>query len=125
LTRARVYNNRGTFWPLARPRFTASSSADRGKSLHQPQPPRNQKSAPPSGTMWTAMRVESLEPLSTLSGLERLILSNVRVRDRRLRPLLGLSHLTEIRLPKFFPRDELEAVRREFPSAKLSWPQGE
>src|SRR5262249_19216102 len=48
LTRARVYNNRGTFRPLARPQFTASSSADRGKSLHQPQPPCNQKSAPPA-----------------------------------------------------------------------------
>jgi len=70
-----------------------------------------------SGTMWTAMRVDSLEPLAQLSRLERLKLSNVRVRDRRLAPLLGLSHLTEIRLPNLFPAEEFAALRRAFPSA--------
>jgi len=74
-----------------------------------------------SGTMWTAMRVDSLAPLGPLSRLERLILSNVRVRDRRLAPLLGLSRLTEIRLPKFFPAEEVAALRRAFPSAKGPW----
>lgn len=61
------------------------------------------------GTMWTALDVESLEPLTRLPGLRHLRLVNVRPRDGRLRPLARLRALREVHLPNFF---ELEEVAR-------------
>lgn len=61
------------------------------------------------GGMWSALKVESLAPLSRLPGLRYLRLSNVRPTDGQLRPLSELRELRELYLPNFF---ELEEVAR-------------
>ena len=61
------------------------------------------------GGMWSALKVESLAPLTRLPRLRYLRLSNVRPIDGRLRPVSELRELRELYLPNFF---ELEEVAR-------------
>ncbi len=67
------------------------------------------------------MVVSSLSPLSSLTRLERLKLTNVRVEDQRLTPLLKLENLVELELPTFFPREEFVALAESLPNAKGHW----
>ncbi len=68
-----------------------------------------------AGSMWTAMRVRSLRPLSALVQLERLHLVNVRVEDGSLAPVTGLTHLRELRVPNWFGIEEFAALAALMP----------
>ena len=74
-----------------------------------------------SGTTWTTMRVPSLLPLAGLISLERLMLPNVRVKDRKLTPLHSLTKLVETKLPNFFPASEFTALAAAIPGARGKW----
>ncbi len=59
-----------------------------------------------SGGMWNSLKVESLEPLSSLKQLRTLSLSNIKVQNEGLIPLSILTDLEELELPNLFPTKE-------------------
>ncbi len=67
------------------------------------------------------MCVPSLIPLSGLTRLEKINLTNVRVEDRKLRALHSLNELAEIELPDFFPHEEFIALANALPNARGRW----
>lgn len=73
------------------------------------------------GSMWTTSRVESLNPLSKLTDLRYLFLTNTRAADRSLRPLHNLKKLKEIELPYFYPELEFIELRKALPELRCSW----
>jgi hypothetical protein len=66
--------------------------------------------------MWTALKIDSLEPLTRLSGLRHLTIENVRPRDGRLTPLGQLCDLRELYLPNFFDVDEVARLATLLPN---------
>lgn len=72
------------------------------------------------GGMWSALRVESLEPLTRLPSLRYLRLPNVRVRDGSLRPLAALAQLRDVHLPNFFAVEEYARLAAALPRARGS-----
>jgi hypothetical protein len=68
------------------------------------------------GGMWSALDVESLEPLTRLPALRHLRLSNVRPRDGGLRALTQLRALRELHLPNFFELEEVARLAGSLPS---------
>ena len=73
------------------------------------------------GSMWTAMRVATLQPLAALSNLEALFLTNLRVEDKSLRPLHGLARLRTLHCARFFPPAEFAALAAARPGLECSW----
>lgn len=69
------------------------------------------------------MRVKSLAPLHALSSLRFLKLVNVRVSDRTLRPLYGLTQLEVVELPNYFPHKEFVELAKALPKAHGHWLQ--
>ncbi|WEK56091.1 MAG: leucine-rich repeat domain-containing protein [Candidatus Cohnella colombiensis] len=59
-----------------------------------------------SGGVWTRINIESLLPLSGLSRLKQLTLTNIKVDDQSLEPLLELKHLEVLELSNQFPVEE-------------------
>lgn len=75
------------------------------------------------GSLWTPMRIRSLQPLQGLRHLEFLFLTNLRVQDRSLRPLHGLAELRVLHCARFFPAPEFTALADARPSLKCHWLQ--
>lgn len=73
------------------------------------------------GSMWTPMRVATLRPLAALTGLESLFLTNLRVADRSLRPLHGLSALRALQCARWFGDGEFAALAAALPGLRCSW----
>lgn len=73
------------------------------------------------GGMWTPMRVDSLAPLSALASVESLFLTNLRVADRSLAPLHGLSRLRVLQCADYFPAGEMRALARALPGLDCDW----
>lgn len=73
------------------------------------------------GSMWTAMRVETLAPLRTLKALEYLFLTNVRVGDRSLRPLHELTSLRALQCARRFDDAEFAALHSALPDLSCGW----
>lgn len=73
------------------------------------------------GSMWTAMRVESLAPLRPLQELEYLFLTNLRVQDRSLQPLHGLTSLQVLQCARYFDEAEFAALQAARPDLSCSW----
>ena len=67
------------------------------------------------------LRLSSLSPLAGLDRLRRLRLASVRIADRSLRPLHGLSGLREVFVAHNFPKPELRALAAALPQAKGEW----
>jgi hypothetical protein len=64
------------------------------------------------------VRIDSLNPLANLSGLEILRLASIRVADKSLRPLHALTKLREVFITKHFPASELKAMADALPQAR-------
>ena len=62
------------------------------------------------GSLWKAMRVDTLGPVATLAQLQALFLTNLRVADGSLRPLHGLACLRTLLCARFFPPAEFSAL---------------
>lgn len=73
------------------------------------------------GSLWTPMRVRSLEPLQGLRQLEFLFLTNLRVQDKSLQPLLALPDLRVLQCARFYPASEFMALAIARPSLKCHW----
>ena len=73
------------------------------------------------GSLWTAMRVATLQPLASLQALESLFLTNLRVADRSLQPLHALPRLRELHCARFFPPSEFAALAAARPGLDCSW----
>jgi hypothetical protein len=74
-----------------------------------------------AGGMYKPMRIASLAPIANATGLLALTLSNVRVVDESLRPLLDLTALRRLELPLFFAAEEYAAVEKALPHARGQW----
>lgn len=73
------------------------------------------------GRMYKPMRLDSLEPLGRLSSLRVLRLSAVRIRDRDLSPLFGLTGLQWLELPRHFSPEQFAELSWRLPHAKGAW----
>jgi hypothetical protein len=74
-----------------------------------------------AGSMWTRMTVESLSPLSTLTALKFLHLTNLKPLDRSLEPLRRLSALEELECANFYPMEEFASLAAALPHTTCSW----
>lgn len=63
------------------------------------------------------LRVETLAPLAWLTRLRRLRLASIRVEDKSLAPLHGLTALREVFVAATFPKAELAAMAAALPEA--------
>jgi hypothetical protein len=70
------------------------------------------------GSTWTAMRVESLAPISELRCLRYFFFTNLRASDHSLRPLHGLTGLKAIQCGAMFPDEEFVALHRALPELR-------
>ena len=74
-----------------------------------------------AGSMWTAMRLRSLQPLSALVRLQQLHLVNVRVEDGSLAPLAHLNNLRQLRVPNWFRTAEFATLAAFLPTTEGSF----
>ncbi len=71
-----------------------------------------------AGSVWTAMRVRSLQPLSEMLRLQQLHLVNVRVDDGSLAPLTYLTNLRQLRVPNWFRTAEFATLAAFLPTTE-------
>ena len=74
-----------------------------------------------TGGMWTRMKVDSLDPLSSLTKLEWMDLGNTKVVDDSLQALGNLTQLEYLNLPNFFPMEEFAWLSGRLPRTKCTW----
>jgi hypothetical protein len=77
------------------------------------------------GSMWTPMRVSTLQPLSLLTSLEALFLTNLRVADGSLEPLHALPRLQVLQCARFFAREEFRRLEQSRPGLRCQWFDGQ
>lgn len=73
------------------------------------------------GSMWTAQRVETLEPLKALPGVKALFLTNCRIHHGGLRPLHDIKSLEYLESASFPGDAEFLALRRALPHLQCAW----
>jgi hypothetical protein len=74
-----------------------------------------------TGSIWTTMRVASLQPLEELRVLEFLHLTNIKPDDGSLKPLARLTSLKKLELANFYPTSEFAWLARRLPSTECQW----
>jgi hypothetical protein len=70
------------------------------------------------GGMSKQLVLPSLEPIGHLVKLRRLRLASVRIADRSLQPLHGLTSLREVFIAKAFPSVEFRALASAIPNVR-------
>lgn len=73
------------------------------------------------GGMLKPMKVDSLNPLASLSNLECLFLTNLRVLDKQLQPLHELLNLRVLECANFYASGELESLHVKLPHTRCAW----
>ena len=74
-----------------------------------------------AGSVWTTMRVASLQPLQALDALEFLHLTNIKPDDGSLKPLGTLTSLKKLEIANFYPTSEFAWLARKLPSTECQW----
>ena len=74
-----------------------------------------------SGSIWTRMRVESLEPIRELKSLRFLSLTNLKPEDDSLRALSDSTALRGLRLANFYPVEEMARLAASLPTTSCDW----
>jgi hypothetical protein len=74
-----------------------------------------------AGSMWTRMTVESLAPLSNLTKLTFLHLTNLKPVDASLEPLHGLTALEELECANFYPMEEFAKLAAALRQTRCDW----
>jgi hypothetical protein len=74
-----------------------------------------------AGSMWTRMKIASLHPLSSLTNLKYLHLTNLKVADESLKPLAGLSRLELLEIANFYPMEEFAWLSGKLRHTKCAW----
>jgi hypothetical protein len=64
------------------------------------------------GSIWTRQRLRSLKPLTGLTELRRLTLTNTRAADKSFDPLLGLHKLERFYCSWNYPEAEFAKLKR-------------
>ena len=73
------------------------------------------------GSLWTRMKIESLAPISGLSRIEYLSLTNLKVADESLEPLTHLTNLKELQIANFYPFAEFARLSAKLPNCECQW----
>ncbi|HET6891502.1 MAG TPA: hypothetical protein VFH31_10400 [Pyrinomonadaceae bacterium] len=74
-----------------------------------------------AGSMWTRMKIKSLNPLSSLSNLKYLHLTNLKAEDESLRPLAALCQLEKLEIANFYPMEEFAWLSGKLRNTKCTW----
>jgi hypothetical protein len=74
-----------------------------------------------AGSIWTRMKIETLAPLSNLTSLEYLDLTNLKAKDESLKPLAQLNHLRELDLPNFYAMKEIAWLSGRLTNTHCTW----
>lgn len=74
-----------------------------------------------AGSIWTTMRVASLQPLEELHALEFLHLTNIKPDDGSLKPLGRLTSLKKLEIANFYPTSEFAWLARRLQSTECQW----
>lgn len=73
------------------------------------------------GSMWTRMKIKTLEPVGRLTNLELLQLHNCKVEDQSLRPLAALKNLKQLNIANFYPMEEFARLSQQLKTTKCIW----
>ena len=73
------------------------------------------------GSMWTRQKIDSLKPLSGLSGLEALFLTSVQLAHKDLACLASIPNLKVLECARFAPRKEFARLRELMPELDCHW----
>jgi len=73
------------------------------------------------GSIWTRMKINSLEPITSLTNLEYLSLSNLKVIDNSLAPLHDLKNLKQLLTANFYPSAEFARLAGKLPGCECQW----
>lgn len=73
------------------------------------------------GSMHTKAKVETLEPLAGLKGLEELYMSSVQLKDKQLTYLQNCPNLRVLQCARFAPKKSFEQLRAAMPNLQCSW----
>ncbi|HEX7813990.1 hypothetical protein [Dyella sp.] len=73
------------------------------------------------GSMWTPMRIASLQPLAALHALEYVFLTNLRVADKSLEPLHGLKQLKALHCADFYNAAQFRKLALAQPRLRCDW----
>ncbi len=74
-----------------------------------------------AGSIWTRMTVESLSPLSNLTALSFLHLTNLKPLDTSLEPLQKLTALEELECANFYPMEEFAKLAAALRHTRCAW----
>ena len=74
-----------------------------------------------SGSIWTRMDIDTLAPLSDLTYLRYLDLTNLKVADESLRPLEHLTALEQLEIANFYPMHEFARLSQALPKTRCRW----
>jgi Leucine-rich repeat (LRR) protein len=77
------------------------------------------------GSMWTAQKIDTLEPLGNLRNLKYLTLVNTRLKDKSLDPILNLTELVRFDSSWNYSESEFEKLkalpRLKYGNVETSW----
>jgi hypothetical protein len=74
-----------------------------------------------AGSMWTRMKIGSLQPIASLANLKYLHLTNLKVADESLRPLANLSQLETLEIANFYPMEEFAWLSGKLKNTECIW----
>ncbi|MDQ8209781.1 hypothetical protein QEH52_19840 [Coraliomargarita sp. SDUM461003] len=74
-----------------------------------------------SGGVWNTFKVETLEPLGDLKNLLYLCLANIRVLDQSLEPVSRLTQLQELSISNQFPTEEYARLTANLTNTKCDY----
>ncbi|QNR25168.1 leucine-rich repeat domain-containing protein [Croceimicrobium hydrocarbonivorans] len=64
-----------------------------------------------NGSMWTAQKIDSLEPIRNLKELKYLSLRNSQIKDKSFDPILGLQQLVRFDSSWNYPESEFDKLK--------------
>ena len=73
------------------------------------------------GSIWTRMKINSLEPITKLANLQYLSLTNLKVMDESLVPLHALKNLKQLLIANFYPAAEFATLAAKLPGCECQW----
>lgn len=71
-----------------------------------------------SGDIWTTQNVESLSPLISLKNLRYLFLDNLKTPNMRLKSILHLKSLVNLKTSYWWPKSDYSLLRNNLPELK-------
>ena len=77
------------------------------------------------GSIWTAQKIDSLEPIRELKKLKFLTTTNSRIKDKSFDPLLSLNELVRFNCSWNYPESEFEKLKSlsnlQYGNVETSW----